>query len=121
LKSLKLTSVCFSQSALSNIKVPKSIGPDNITYWLLKKHRYSLCYPICHIFNVSIQEGFVPMLWKCADVIPIPEESVIRCAEEDLRPNSLTKMLESFVCNWLWGQNRMMFMHNEYQHYFFSK
>jgi hypothetical protein len=48
----------------------------------------------------------VPTLWKCADVIPIAKESVIRCAEDDLRLISLTsvlsKMLESCVCNWLW-------------------
>ena len=45
-------------------------------------------------------------LRKCADVISIPKESVIRSVEDGLRPISLTtvlrKMLENFVCNWLW-------------------
>jgi hypothetical protein len=68
------------QSAYSNNTVHQSIAPDNIPNWLLKKHCYYLSHPICYIFNVSIREGFVSTLWEYADVIPNPQESVIRSA-----------------------------------------
>ena len=99
-------SVSSVQKALSTINVNKSSGPDNIPNWLLKNNCYALSEPICHIFNTSVQEGSIPALWKCADVIPLPKTSSVKSAEDDLRPISLTtvlsKILENYICTWLW-------------------
>ena len=47
----------------------------------------------------------VPSLWKCADVLPLGKISQPRSIDTDLRPISLiavlSKVLESFVFNWL--------------------
>ena len=69
-------------------------------------HIFLINRPICQIFNSSIiQQGYVPSLWKCADVTPIPKVSKPESIENDLRPISLTavisKLLEGFVFKWL--------------------
>ena len=60
------------------------------------------------IFNSSIREGLlVPVLWKSADVLPLPKISNLQSVECDLRPwpNSLTpvlsKILEDYIFQWL--------------------
>ena len=54
---------------------------------------------------LSLHEGFVPPLWKCANVTLIPKCFPISDIDSDVRPISLTpivsKILESFLYNWL--------------------
>ena len=98
---------------LLNLKRGKAPGPDNIPSWILKDFAPELSSPITRIFNASIQESSVPKLWKEADVIPIPKVNIIKDAEKDLRPISLTtilsKTLEHFVTEWIMKQiNRLI-------------
>ena len=90
---------------LNAIKINKAIGPDDIPNWIFRDHAINLAPPICAIFNDSIREGYIPALWKCATVIPIPKVTHARKIEEDLRPISLTavlsKQLESIVGGWI--------------------
>ena len=58
---------------LAKINVNKAIGPDDIPSWILRDHALILAHPVCTIFNASIREGFVPTIWKSANVIPIPK------------------------------------------------
>ena len=64
-----------------------------------------MCQPICSIFNSSIREGFVSVIWKSANVIPIPKVHPPRTIESDLRPISLVptiaKLLESIIGSWI--------------------
>ena len=87
--------------ALSNIKVQKAIGPDEIPNWLLKTNAESLSAPISSIFNASISQATLPFLWKSADVIPLPKIKRSQLTNRDLRPISLTptlsKIFEGFV------------------------
>ena len=52
-----------------------------------------------------LREGHVPRLWKSADVLPLRKTPRPKSIDTDLRPISLTavlsKILESFVFNWL--------------------
>ena len=93
------------QCALSRIKEHKSNGPDEIPNWLLKNLSPVICRPVCSIFNLSISEGYVPSLWKQADVLPLPKIPKPLSIDSDLRPISLTavlsKVLEGFVFQWL--------------------
>lgn len=93
------------QRALSSIKEYKSSGPDAIPNWLLKNLSPVICRPVCSIFNLSISEGYVPSLWKQADVLPLPKIPKPLSLDSDLRPISLTavlsKVLEGFVFQWL--------------------
>ena len=55
---------------LTTIKVHKTAGPDDIPDLILRDHALTLTYPTCTIFNASIREGFLPTIWKSANIIP---------------------------------------------------
>ena len=93
------------ETSLLAINERKSIGPDNIPNWLLKECASLICSPVASIFNASVDQGTVPTLWKCADVVPIAKISKPMSVDSDLRPISLTttlsRVLEDFVFGWL--------------------
>jgi len=55
---------------------------------LLKDCAAQLCQPLHKIFNLSLQLGRVPALWKTSCVVPVPK---IKCPAEmnDYRPVDL--------------------------------
>ena len=73
-----------------DIKIHKVAGPDDQPNWFLHGFAALLCDPLCNIFNASLREGFVPSIWKEANVIPIPKSSSPNSIKLDLRPISLT-------------------------------
>ena len=91
--------------SLSRIKTHKATGPDEIPNWILHDYAAILAPPVCAIFNSSLREGTVPVLWKCANVRPVPKIRPPALIEKDLRPISLTpvlsKCLEKFMCTWI--------------------
>jgi len=93
------------ENRLSKINVYKAPGLDGIPNWVLRDFCPYLSSPVCAIFNASIREGFVPTIWKEANIIPVPKVSPPQSIEADLRPISLTstlgKLLESFVGSWI--------------------
>ena len=90
---------------LLKVSTCKASGPDDIPNWLLKDAALSLYLPVAAIFNSSMREGFVPCIWKTANVSLIPKKKKITSIEKDLRPISVTstlgKILESFICKYL--------------------
>jgi hypothetical protein len=90
---------------LESINVRKAPGPDGMPNWVLKQYSSLLCEPVCAIFNACIQQGCCPMVWKMADVLPIPKVHPPVSVQSDLRPISLTptisKQLESIVGRWI--------------------
>jgi len=58
---------------LSRVKVHKAPGPDGLPNWLLRDFSSHLAGPVCAIFNASVREGFVPLRWKEANVVPVPK------------------------------------------------
>ena len=91
--------------SVSRIKTHKTTGPDEIPNWILHDYATILAPPVCAIFNSSLREGTVPVLWKCADVRPVPKIRPPAPIDKDLRPISLTpvlsKCLEKFMCTWI--------------------
>ena len=89
------------ENRLARINIYKAPGPDGLPSWLLRDFAPFLCQPLAAIFNASIREGYVPPIWKSAEVIPAPKTSRPRSIETDLRPISLlpcaAKILESIV------------------------
>jgi len=77
---------------LGKLDTSKAPGPDNINNKLLKYARFELCEVITHLFNLSIQQSFIPTQWKTANIIPIPK---ISNPEQpgDFRPIALTSAL----------------------------
>ena len=93
------------KKALSKILVHKAVGPDAISNRLLRDFAQQLALPICAIFNSSIQQSYVPVIWRSADMVPLPKKKPLSNLAKDLRQISLTpvlsKTLESFVVGWM--------------------
>ena len=59
------------QLALKQIKVCKSVGPDNIPNTVLKEFAPELAIVIQDIYNQSLIESYVPQLLRCSIISPI--------------------------------------------------
>ena len=95
------------EKQLSSIKLRKAPGPDGVPNWVLRDFAPILSGPLTSIVNSSIRESHVPVIWKSADVLPLPKISPPKSVEKDLRPISLTPAvskacMEHFVYQWLW-------------------
>ena len=55
---------------INNMKENKS-GVDGIAHEILKETVEQMCTPLAHVFNMTLQEGIVPLEWKEANIIPL--------------------------------------------------
>ncbi|KAI3376636.1 hypothetical protein L3Q82_017070, partial [Scortum barcoo] len=70
----------------------KAAGPDKVCPRLLKTCAAELGEPLQRIFNLSLQIGRVPTLWKTSRIVPVPKKN--RPSElNDFRPVALTSHL----------------------------
>ena len=106
------------EKKLMKIEIKKAQGPDGIPNWILRDFCGYLAPPIASIFNSSFREGFIPSIWKSADVVPLPKITPPKRLEKDLRPISLTpvisKIQESFMHKWLWDVIRNIVDKNQF-------
>ena len=58
-------------SNINNMKENKSPGVDGISPKILKEIVEQISTPLAHLFNMSLQEGIVPLKWKEANIIPL--------------------------------------------------
>ena len=58
-------------SKINNMKDNKSPGVDGMAPKILKETVEQICKPLAHVFNMSLQEGIVPLEWKEANIIPL--------------------------------------------------
>ena len=56
---------------LNSLDTSKSSGPDSISPKMLKIGAEGLSYPLCKIFNLSLELGKFPANWKKANITPI--------------------------------------------------
>ena len=85
---------------INNMKENKSPGVDGIAPKILKETVEQICTPLAHVFNMSLQEGIVPLEWKEANIIPLLKKGS-RNNSVNYRPVSLTsvicKVLETII------------------------
>ena len=79
---------------LTNLKRTAQ-GPDGLPYWLWKDFAQPLAPIITKVFNLSIEQQCVPLMWKLANVNPIPKESPLTECNQS-RPISLTNIMRLF-------------------------
>ena len=82
------------------MKENKSPGVDGIAPKILKETVEQMCTPLAHVFNMSLQEGIVPLECKEANIIPLFKKGS-RNKSVNYRPVSLTsvicKVLETII------------------------
>ena len=80
---------------LCSVNPAKAQGPDSIPGWLLKENAELLTPPpaIMDIISISFCEGWLPLSWKGADIIPVRKQRLIQDINKHLCPISLTPIL----------------------------
>ena len=58
-------------SNINNMKDNKSPGVDGIAPKILKEPGEQISMQLAHVFNMTMQEGIVPLEWKEATIIPL--------------------------------------------------
>ncbi|TWW53314.1 putative RNA-directed DNA polymerase from transposon BS [Takifugu flavidus] len=89
---------------LRKLRPRKAAGPDRVCPRLLKTCAAELGEPLQRVFNLSLELGKVPTLWKTSCIIPVPKKN--RPSElNDFQPVALTshlmKTLERLFLNLL--------------------
>ena len=77
---------------INNITDNKSPGVDGIAPKIVKETVEQISKPLAHVFNMSLQEGIVPLEWKEANIIPLFKKGS-RNKFENYRPVSLTSVI----------------------------
>ena len=77
---------------INNMKENKSPGVDGIAPKILKETVEQMCTPLAHVFNMSLQEGIVPLELKEANIIPLFKKGS-RNKSVNYRPVSLTSVI----------------------------
>ena len=60
---------------LKSLTIVKAAGPDGISNQIIRELAIELSYPLCSLFNQSLQTGTFPDSWKLSNVCPIPKTS----------------------------------------------
>ena len=87
-------------SKINNMKENKSPGVDGLSPKILKETAEQIGKPLAHVFNMSLQDGIVPLEWEEANIIPLLKKGS-RNKSANYRPVSLTfvicKLLETII------------------------
>ena len=96
----------------------KSYGPDGISPKFIKLASFSLVKPLTKLFNLSLNKGKVPKLWKQANVVPIHKKDSKQILA-NYRPVSLLsilgKMMERIVFKYVFNHFRDNFLLSVWQ------
>lgn len=73
-------------------------GLDGLPSWFLRLLAPVIAQPVCYLFNLSLENSFVPSQWKSARITPVPK--LPNAVEpSDFRPISFTPVYAEFLKN----------------------
>lgn len=78
------------KKAINHLKNSYSSGPDGFPPIMIKKLGDALVEPLCVIFTVFFETGFLPSEWKLANITPIYKGKGSKFSAANYRPISLT-------------------------------
>ena len=78
---------------LLNIKPNTATGPDDLPAFLLRKVAPAISPAVAHIFNLSLDSGSYPDMWKYANVCPIYKAKGSKADPGNYRPISILPVL----------------------------
>ncbi|KAI3373837.1 hypothetical protein L3Q82_022418, partial [Scortum barcoo] len=81
------------KEAAGKLHQRKAAGPDGITPRILKTCASQLSPVLGHLYNLSLSQEKVPMLWKTSCLVPVPKKS------EAIRPGSLQTSRPHISCD----------------------
>ena len=81
---------------LETLDTTKANGPDGISAWMLKETALSIAPSVTKLFNLSIQSGCFPVLWKMSNVVPVPKSND-HSNPSNYRPISLLPILSKLL------------------------
>ena len=97
--------VMATDIALQQIKVNKSVGPDNVAAWVLRDNASTLATPLTALFNTSLRDGMIPALWKQHMLSYFQKTTSTvdrkRYSSNFAYPNCFTKIFELIVMKWV--------------------
>ena len=104
--AVQLSEICLSESevveVLKGIDPNKACSSDNIPGLILVKTADAIAPSLCRLFNQSLSEGCVPLIWKRANIVPLHKNDDPTLAT-NYRPISLlcivSKVLEWCIFN----------------------
>ena len=88
-QSVETPEVVATKINNNNMKENKSTGVDGISPKILKETVEQTSTSLAHVFNMSLQDGIVPLEWKEANIIPLLKKGS-RNKSVNYRPVSLT-------------------------------
>ena len=91
-----LCSVEEVQWLLDTLNTTKSNGPDEVLVRMLKATASSIAPSVTKLFNLSIQSGCFPVLWKMSNLVPIPKSND-HSNPSNYRPISLLPILSKLL------------------------
>ena len=80
-------------SALSNLKLKKSPGPNAITNEMIVNLGQPALHKLIDISNKTWQEGTLPQIWGEATMIPIHKKGKAKTDASSYRPISMTSCI----------------------------
>ncbi len=63
---------------VKKLKPNPSLGPDMLTPYFLKNVITNIASPLCKLYNICLEDGYVPTDWKTVhDIIPLIKRVIL--------------------------------------------